>query len=183
MEAPPGDPLKDLRTLLPRLREWVSATLAEHADRAQPTATAGFGRLPRCFPGTAGEQLLAGSRFVVVDQLPKPPLGSWGLERFRAFEEMAADAITYENTYFITPQAAQNESVHLHELVHVVQWQVLGFETFALSYAVGLDLCGYVDSPLEALAWNHQVRFLEGQDYDVGMATWRQVGFMYGNKT
>ena len=183
MQATSANPVTELRTVLPRFKEWISNTLAEHASRGRATGGAGFRRLPRCFPGPTGEQLLATSRFVIVDRLPKPPLSFWGLERFRSFEEMPVNAITYESTYFITPEAASDESAHLHELVHVIQWRILGLENFAVSYAVGLDLCGYADNPLEALAFRHQDRFLRGQDYDVGRATLGQIGFMYGRKT
>jgi hypothetical protein len=178
-----ADPAPELRTVLPELADWVSRTIAEHAGRARAIAGAGFLRLPRCFPGPTGEQLLATAHFVVVDRLPMPPLSSWGLERFRSFEEAPVNAITYESTYFVTPDAASDESAHLHELVHVIQWRTLGLENFAVSYAVGLDLCGYADSPLEALAFHHQDRFRRGEDYDVGRATLAQIGFLYGRKT
>jgi len=177
------DPLAPLREQIPRLREWISRTLAVHAAAARPTLSAGFQRLPLSFPGPMGANLLESARFVVVDRVPKPPLASWGLEEFKGFEEMPSDAITYGNTYFITPAAATDEATHVHELVHVVQWQVLGFENFVLSYAVGLRTCGYYDNPLESMAYFLQLRFTAGQDNNVGAIAYSQIGFMYGRKT
>lgn len=67
--------------------------------------------------------------------------------------------ITFKDTYFLHPDAAADESVHFHELVHVVQWQSLGPKAFLLSYAAGLLEHGYLDCPLERMAYDHQIRF------------------------
>jgi hypothetical protein len=42
--------------------------------------------------------------------------------------------------------------VHRHELVHVIQWRLLGLDRFLLTYANGLECFGYRQSPLEAMA-------------------------------
>jgi len=44
-----------------------------------------------------------------------------------------------------------NESVHFHELDHVIQWQVLGTKNFLLLYASGLNANGSMSSPLEKI--------------------------------
>ena len=116
---PTPDPLADLRPFLPRLREWIGQTLAAHASAARSPASVGFTRLPLYFPGEAGEQLLNESRFVQVETLPKPPLAEWGLKEFRWYEEMGSTGVTYQSTYFLTPETAREEFQHLHELVHV----------------------------------------------------------------
>ena len=67
--------------------------------------------------------------------------------------------ITYLDTYFLERSAAADESLHFHELVHVVQWQVLGPKDFLLLYAAGLAERGYLECPLEAMAYEHQRRF------------------------
>ena len=67
--------------------------------------------------------------------------------------------ITYLDTYFLLPGGADDESLHFHELVHVIQWRVLGPENFLLLYAADLAERGYSDSPLEAMAYGHQQRF------------------------
>ncbi len=141
-----------------------------------------FQRLPLYFPGDVGKRLFAETRLVEVENLPKPPLTEWGLEEFRWFEEMDAVGITYDKTCFVTPAA--DEATHLHELVHAVQWSVLGFDAFVLAYATGLRRCGYRDNVLEVIAFDHQSRFRDGQSaYDVGMSTYCQLGLMFGRKT
>jgi hypothetical protein len=82
----------------------------------------------------------------------------YGVPEFEAMATMPAAAITFGNTFFVRA-GHSSESVHFHELVHVVQWQALGVRDFLLTYAVGLLEYGYADSPLEAIAFELQGRF------------------------
>ena len=140
---------------LPAISKWIQSTLDGHAGSAKPVASFQFPRLPRYF----SEQLLNTSSVVLVDHLPIPPLSEWGLAEFASFGQQSTDAITYLDTYFAKPNAATDESVHFHELVHVIQWQVLGPRDFLLLYAAGLAERGYMECPLEAMAFAHQRRF------------------------
>jgi hypothetical protein len=90
------------------------------------------------------------------------PLSALGLREFADFEGQPARGITYRDTYFLWRAVATDESLHFHELVHVVQWQVLGPRDFLLLYAAGLAESGYHDCWLEAMAYNHQRRFDAG---------------------
>ena len=49
--------------------------------------------------------------------------------------------------------------LHFHEMVHVVQWRVLGAERFLALYADGLEAFGYRNSPLEKIAYDAQELF------------------------
>lgn len=82
-----------------------------------------------------------------------------GLRQFADFETMDPAGITYLDTYFITSKHAKLESIHFHELVHVIQWELLGAEKFLAMYADGLERCGYRQSPLEIMAYDHEDRF------------------------
>lgn len=70
--------------------------------------------------------------------------------------------ITYKDTFFIN-QAYSTESLHFHELIHVVQWERLGVDNFLLAYGVGLMHFGYKNSPLEQMAYLLQGRFDNGE--------------------
>ena len=72
---------------------------------------------------------------------------------------MDARGITYLNTYFVRANQAGDESLHFHELVHVIQWRILGPEKFLAAYADGLERFGYRGSPLEVMAYDLQARF------------------------
>lgn len=147
---------------LPLVVSWVSETLRAHHSQARPVASCGFTRLARYF----GPQLLAQAKVVAVDAPPTPPLTRLGLPQFAAFEQMAPLGITYLDTFFIRTSEERNESLHFHELIHVVQWRLLGPEGFLLAYASGLVEAGYRDSPLEVMAYNAQARFEAGETFD-----------------
>ena len=86
-----------------------------------------------------------------------------GLLGFDAFENMTAEAVTYKDTFFVASPLERNESVHFHELVHVVQWDTLGPESFLLPYGLGLAQSGYHESRLEQMAYGLQTMFDQGQ--------------------
>src|ERR1039457_1978430 len=99
-------------------------------------------------PRYFSEILLNTARVVACDRLPVPPVSALGLREFADFQE----------------------------LVHVVQWQVLGPKDFLLLYAAGFSEHGYRRCPLEALAFDHQRRFDGGQPpYSVEEEVWRQT--------
>jgi hypothetical protein len=56
-------------------------------------------------------------------------------------------------------RSATAERLHFHELIHVVQWRLLGPETFLATYAAGLEAVGYRESPLELMAYNAELAF------------------------
>jgi hypothetical protein len=118
-------------------------------------ASFGFARLPRYF----SEALLASARVVLIDRVPKPPLASMGLSRFEEFQRADNDGITYLDTFFVKRSMAAAERLHFHELIHVVQWRLLGPEMFLAAYAAGLETYGYWDSPLETMAYKAEASF------------------------
>lgn len=59
---------------------------------------------------------------------------------------------------------AHVESLHFHELVHVIQWRLLGPEGFLALYADGLERFGYRNSPLEVMAYELQDKFEREQE-------------------
>ena len=73
----------------------------------------------------------------------------------------AHDAIVPHNidTIFLKPTHSNNENTHFHELVHVIQWRLLGPDRFLFSYANDLECFGYRQSPLEAMAYDAEMAF------------------------
>jgi hypothetical protein len=119
----------------PPLIGWIRNTLTAAAHMANTVASLGFSRLPLYFT----ESTLASAKVVLIDPLPRPPLSSMGLSRFADFECGDFDGITYMDTFFVKPTHSRDENMHFHELVHVVQWRLLGPERFLFSYANGLE--------------------------------------------
>ena len=69
------------------------------------------------------------------------------------------DGVTYIDTFFLKPTQSNNENTHFHELVHAIQWRLLGPDRFLFSYANGLECFGYRHSPLEAMAYDAETAF------------------------
>jgi hypothetical protein len=146
---------QQFQDVYPLIAGWIKQTLAEHASAARPVASFGFSRLPDYYDA----QLLTSSKVVVVSRVPMLPLSAMGLNRFRDFEQMNAGGMTFFDTCFVRADHARDEFLHFHELVHVIQWRLLGPEKFLALYADGLERFGYRKSPLEVIAFKLQHRF------------------------
>jgi hypothetical protein len=129
--------------------------------------------------------VLERAKVVTVPRVPFPELDRMGLPELLPMQRMQFAGITFLDTYFLQEDEV-SESLHFHELVHVVQWGRLGADRFLLAYGVGLVQFGYERSPLEAMAYSLQRRFESGtlpQDL-VGMiethseTTWQSAASM-----
>ena len=149
---------EEFRAKFPLILKWIEQTLAAHAPMARPVASLSFPRLPRYFSPVT----LTTAKVVAVEVVPLPPLTAFGLGRFADFEQMDANGITYLDTFFVKAHLSGNERLHFHELVHIVQWSLLGPERFLALYADALERFGYRDSPLEAMACRLEGRFQQG---------------------
>jgi hypothetical protein len=145
----------EFRAAYPKLLGWIQKTLGAYEDDAQPVSSMHFARLPRYFD----HSMLDAVKFIAIDRLPMPPLSAMALNRFAAFEQGNFDGITYLNRYFIKRPLITEEPLHFHELIHVIQWRLLGPESFLAAYANGLDRFGYEDSPLEKMAYDAEALF------------------------
>jgi len=147
--------LAKLMPKLPLVLGWIDSALAAHAAQARPLAAYRFPRLPAFY----SPRLLAAAKVVEVSRVPVPPLSALGLPEFAPFESGDYTGITYKDTYFVRAAEATRESLHFHELVHVVQWHHLGVDRFLIAYAIGLLQHGYDNSPLEVVARQFQAHF------------------------
>ena len=150
--------LDQLLQTLPSVRLWIEKYLEAHAALAVPVKNLGFGRLPQYY----SQSRLGASKAVKVDRVQVPPLSKMGVPYFTDFEETPFDGITYMDTFFLAPKAHNNEPTYFHELVHVVQWEVLGPDSFLMLYAIGLKAHGYENSPLERIAYEFEEAFRAG---------------------
>ena len=141
---------------LPEIKTWIEGTLVSHRAMERQVASYVFPRLAAYY----STRLLNSSSVVEVPHVPVPPLAALGLPEFAEFENGDYEGITYLNTYFVQASVATSESLHFHELVHVVQWQHLGADRFLIAYALGYLMAGgYRDNPLEVMAYDLQVHF------------------------
>jgi len=148
--------LVSLSKSLPAMEAWVQAQAGLAHSASRPVSELGFSRLGLYFrPG-----FLASARVVVVDRVPVPPLRDLGLGELAEFLDQDFRAITYLDTYFVRCGEEGDEALHMHELIHVLQWRILGARTFLKSYAAGLAWKGaYKDNPFEDMAYRLQEKF------------------------
>src|SRR4029077_3784155 len=149
---------EEFQSIYPHILAWIRETLADHANKAQTVASRGFTRLPLYFSG----ELLASTKFVALERLPMLPLSALGLNRFMQFERGDFDGITYLDTFFLKGHCVADERLHFHELIHVIQWRLLGPASFLAAYADGLERFGYENSPLEKMAYEAEKLFRDG---------------------
>tara|TARA_B100000315_G_C14432255_1_gene520703 strand:- start:153 stop:713 length:561 start_codon:yes stop_codon:yes gene_type:complete len=153
-----NDIIRRFHAALPRVRLWIDEFLNDHTKQARAVSTLGFTRLPTCFP----QELLECAKVVTVPQVPFPPVERFGLPELAPVQQMEFAGITFKDTFFLH-QGQTSESLHFHELVHVVQWARLGIDNFLLAYGVGLIQFGYEQSPLEQMAYTLQRSFEDGR--------------------
>lgn len=154
---------EQFKSIYPQVSEWIRQTLFSHAAKARAVDSAGFSRLPLYFTS----ELLSTTKFVVVDQVPIPPLSALGLKQFADFERGNWDGITYLDTFFVRHYRVSDERLYFHELIHVLQWHLLGPKRFLAAYADGYEKHGYKDSPLEVIAYDAENTFVTGaQPFD-----------------
>ncbi len=149
--------IRRLHIALPQVREWICQYIEAHAPDARPVRSLGFPRLAAHFP----DELLESTKVVSVDRVQFPPASKFGLPEFDQMQQISFAGITFKDTFFIQ-RGQESETLHFHELVHIVQWARLGVDNFLFAYALGLLQFGYEQSPLEAMAYTLQRQFEAG---------------------
>ncbi|MBL8265133.1 hypothetical protein [Steroidobacter sp.] len=150
-------PTASLHDRLPALRKWIETIVETHRPAARPVASLGFPRLGHYFSA----DFLNLTLLVEVEHVAKPPLSALGLHQFADFEQVNSAAITYLDLCLVDRNRVADEALLFHELVHAVQWQVLGTERFILAYALGhISGRGYEGNPFEVIARQLESRFV-----------------------
>jgi hypothetical protein len=90
-------------------------------------------------------------------------LGADSLRRFRARQFQRHHIPEH---FFHKAGRIRNEAIYFHELIHVIQWRILGPEQFLRLYADGLERFGYGDSPLEVMAYDAEAAFVAEEIFD-----------------
>lgn len=150
-----NDTLQRFQSALPQVRQWIEEYLDSHAAQARSVSSLNFNRLADWFP----LELLEGTKVVTVNKVQFPPIDKFRLPELAYLQQKTFAGVTFNDTFFVQQDSADNESLHFHELVHVAQWSTLGIDNFLLAYGSGLIQKGYPESPLEEMAYALQRRF------------------------
>ena len=147
--------LEILTKAFPKVESWIDSYIEQKKKSRIALASTGFERMKICF----SSETLENSFYAVVERVETPPLSDIGLREFSDYESDDYRGITYKDTYFLIEREKNIESLHFHEMVHIVQWHELGPRNFILLYALGLAQFGYRKSPLEVIAYDLQDLF------------------------
>lgn len=141
-----------------------------HRERLQPQAKPLTEQAKAALAAYFSTDLLNRVRVLVADPLPlpEPPFSSLARRLGFDFPSISPiEAITFRDV--IVCRTAMHRSLLFHELVHVVQFHLLGVAGFARRYVNGfLAMRSYCDIPLERSAFDLQVRYeTETRPFDV----------------
>ncbi|MEC6908010.1 hypothetical protein VXS04_10050 [Photobacterium piscicola] len=139
--------------MINEVSKWIEETVSQYIPHARKCS-----ELAPDLRGCYSEEFLDNSYFVVTENIPKPQVLSQDLN-LRNFITMDVDGITYKNLYFVKPQAVNDIALHVHELVHVYQWSILGVQGFLERYITEVTINGYQGAPLEQMAYEIEQMF------------------------
>ena len=126
------------------------------------------------------KDFLDNSYFITTNDIPKPdiPFDNINVE---SFINMDGDGITYKNLYFIKEHRANDLTIHVHELVHVAQWKLLGVRGFIEKYINELENYEYEHAPLEKMAYAIEDRFAAHNElFNITMVVKDELKKLYG---
>lgn len=147
--------MKDiLLSYLPGIQEWIKLNNQQYKSEAISISELGSHRLSSYYD----KSLLETTKVIYVPVVPFPPVESLGLGQLKNMSRLNMAGITFDDMIFIH-ELHKTESIHFHELIHAIQWNVLGFKDFLLVYALGIELYGYQHCPLETMAYYYQKKF------------------------
>jgi len=152
--------------VIPKVVEWVEKLVEDNNPKAVCASSLGFSRINDLFPS----DFLSKVRVVAVDGItPWPPLVSCGLSKFKKRDERRkiypARGVVFKDIVFIRKKdigSEDSEDLLFHELVHVVQWEKLGAYRFMIAYCEGFYNYGYRGNPLEEIAYDLKMKFING---------------------
>lgn len=150
-----------LKILAPILAVPVHAYICRQRDRLLSRAAPLRHRDRTVLEGYFTADVLDSVRLLRADPLPipAPPFASV-MHRLRLDlpSPSMAEAITFDNV--IACRDLYTASLLFHEVVHVLQYRLLGIEQFACQYVAGfLETRSYFEIPLERSAFDLQSRF------------------------
>jgi hypothetical protein len=163
--------------LAPGVTRYINTQRDRLAKDAVPVAPHFINEAERYFePGTLESARIAASTCLRLPQFPYAP----ALRRvgFSFPDPQLVAAITFDHLIAVR-EAEPCSSLLFHELVHVVQYRLLGTATFARLYVQGfLETGSYEEIPLERCAWTLEERFARGGapfSVESAVASWLQA--------
>jgi hypothetical protein len=134
--------------MIEEIEEWIRQVNSSHREVRRSCSV-----LEEHFNGFYSPEFLKTAFFVVTDEIPKPDFPGLREAGLGDFIDMDVGGITYNDTYYVKKEAANELRLHFHELVHVLQWRELAPQGFIERYIREIQDFGYDNAPLEKMAY------------------------------
>ncbi|MCK9530586.1 MAG: hypothetical protein M0R77_08510 [Gammaproteobacteria bacterium] len=146
-----------------QLVKWVEELTAERKPYATALGASKFLWLTTYF----GREVVDETAFQVVPLLPAPP-GPILPSGLADTEWSIMDGITLGATmYYVREHRSADPTLHFHELVHIVQYRLLGIEKFLDIYVQEHTSRGYRANRLEQMAYSAEAAFNRGKTFKI----------------
>jgi len=159
-------------------RTWVREQRELHRPFAQPLPGPAKTMLAPFFPAP----VLDKAHWRRVPAIQNPPFLADAAALGIALDFSRMEGITFDDTFLVTDAAAQGDAVDalfFHELVHVVQYNILGVDEFITQWVEGyVNSADYYTIPLELVAYAMQMKWMlwPGTVFPVEVSVRRTVG-------
>ena len=134
--------------MIEEIESWIHQVNSSHKEVRRSCSI-----FEEHFNGFYSPEFMKTAFFVVTDEIPKPDFPGLREAGLGDFIDMDLAGITYNDTYYLKKEAANELRVHFHELVHVLQWRELAPQGFIERYIREIQYFGYNNSPLEKMAY------------------------------
>lgn len=134
--------------MIEEIEEWIHQVNSSHREVRRSCSV-----FEEHFNGFYSPDFLKTAFFVVTDEIPKPDFPRLREAGLGDFIDMDVGGITYNDTYYVKKEAANELRLHFHELVHVLQWREIGPQGFIERYIREIQDLGYDNAPLEKMAY------------------------------
>ncbi len=134
--------------MIEQIQEWIHQVNSSHKEVRRSCSV-----LEEHFNGFYSPDFLKTAFFVFTDEIPKPDFTGLREAGLEDFIDIEVGGITYNDTYYVKKEAANELRLHFHELVHVLQWRELGPQGFIERYIREIQNFGYNNAPLEKMAY------------------------------
>lgn len=149
--------------MIEKIEEWI-----RQVNRSYEPSRQACSKFQDQFNGFYSKLFLESAYFVIINEIPKPDYPELREAGLGDFIDMDVDGVTYNDTYYVKPDFADDFALHFHELVHVVQWRTLTPKSFIERYIQEIQGSGYAHAPLEKMAYRLDAHYRSnGRTLDV----------------
>jgi len=156
---------------LARLEDYYTRYLKQHAENRGSYADLPFPRMKEYVPADQ----LGRCFYHLVDEIPYPPLEKLGLSDLVDLKNFDRKGLAFDDTAMILKPCADDEERFFHELVHIMQYKVLGVRVFLKCYTVAGMLEGPENNLIEEMAVDYASDYTKEKSFHLEERVRREI--------